>query len=368
MNRNDIFEAIDSLPDKLIAEAAPTEKRKLHLSKKATALMLAAALLVTGTVSAVAIYRARIGKSIDVLLHHEPDEEEMKEIEDNTESFNGSIMTDTFDNIEFSIDGVTHYNECYDYVWVTATRTDGGSFDTSDEYEYYLPLTFLYYFDGLSNSNVIPYDRIEQYRSYDGKYCYYPEKDGIYWNSQMGFFTCRVNDDGTLSIPLRTERLTDEEEDKKTTLYVGFGAIIKISRLFDGFEQLTDDEYKIMKSHVTKGAEILKDFTLIENADLGAKYHHEKYDGTGYPDGLKGIDIPLYGRIIAIADAFDAMTANRVYRKRMAFSQVMSELKNGRGRQFDPELLDVFLNLIDEGKIDIDALYADTEGGDGHEG
>ena len=131
---------------------------------------------------------------------------------------------------------------------------------------------------------------------------------------------------------------------------------------------LDDNEYKIMKSHVTKGAEILKDFTLIENADLGAKYHHEKYDGTGYPDGLKGIDIPLYGRIIAIADAFDAMTANRVYRKRMAFSQVMSELKNGRGRQFDPELLDVFLNLIDEGKIDIDALYADTEGGDGHEG
>ena len=284
MNRNDIFEAIDSLPDKLIAEAAPTEKRKLHLSKKATALMLAAALLVTGTVSAVAIYRARIGKSIDVLLHHEPDEEEIKEIEDNTESFNGSIMTDTFDNIEFSIDGVTHYNECYDYVWVTATRTDGGSFDTSDEYEYYLPLTFLYYFDGLSNSNVIPYDRIEQYRSYDGKYCYYPEKDGIYWNSQMGFFTCRVNDDGTLSIPLRTERLTDEEEDKKTTLYVGFGAIIKISRLFDGFEQLTDDEYN-NEIFSLRLPEVLWDCRHeIESslpgddryADIRAKYDYDK--------------------------------------------------------------------------------------------
>ncbi len=59
------------------------------------------------------------------------------------------------------------------------------------------------------------------------------------------------------------------------------------------------------------------------------------------------------------------MTANRVYRKRMSFSQVMSELKNNRGKQFDPELLDVFINLIDEGKIDIDALYADAKGGDG---
>ncbi|MCR5203118.1 MAG: HD domain-containing protein [Lachnospiraceae bacterium] len=124
--------------------------------------------------------------------------------------------------------------------------------------------------------------------------------------------------------------------------------------------RLTDEEYAIMKTHPTRGAEILKDFTLIENVVEGAKYHHERYDGKGYPEGLKGEEIPLYGRIIAIADAFDAMTANRVYRKKQDFGYVMSELHNGRGTQFDPDLLDLFLQIIDEGDIDINALYADV--------
>ena len=112
-----------------------------------------------------------------------------------------------------------------------------------------------------------------------------------------------------------------------------------------------------MKSHVTRGSEILKDFTLIENVVEGARYHHERYDGRGYPDGLKGEEIPLYGRIIGVADAFDAMTANRVYRKQMDFDYVLNEMKNGRGTQFDPQIVDIMLRLIDEGKIDLNTLY-----------
>ena len=123
--------------------------------------------------------------------------------------------------------------------------------------------------------------------------------------------------------------------------------------------KLTEEEYSLMKSHVTLGADILKDFTLVENAAEGARYHHERFDGTGYPEGLAGNDIPLYGRIIAIADAFDAMTANRVYRKRMPFEKVLSELHDGRGTQFDPELLDIFLELIENGDIDTASLYSD---------
>ena len=121
--------------------------------------------------------------------------------------------------------------------------------------------------------------------------------------------------------------------------------------------RLTDDEYAEMKSHVTRGADILKDFTLIDNVVEGARYHHERYDGRGYPDGLKGEEIPLYGRIIGVADAFDAMTANRVYRKQMDFDYVLSELKKGRGTQFDPQIDDIMLRLIDEGKIDPGTLY-----------
>lgn len=124
--------------------------------------------------------------------------------------------------------------------------------------------------------------------------------------------------------------------------------------------RLTDEEYAVMKTHVMKGAEILKDFTLIDHVVEGARFHHERYDGTGYPDGLKGEKIPLYGRIIAVADAFDAMTANRVYRKKLDFDFVVSEIKRGRGTQFDPKLADIFLKLIDDGKIDVDMLYEES--------
>ncbi|MBR5336518.1 MAG: HD domain-containing protein [Lachnospiraceae bacterium] len=122
--------------------------------------------------------------------------------------------------------------------------------------------------------------------------------------------------------------------------------------------RLTDEEYAKMKSHVTGGAEILKDFTLVEHVVDGTRYHHERYDGKGYPDGLVGDEIPLYGRIISVADAFDAMTSNRVYRNHMDTEYVMNELRRGRGTQFDPEALDAFLRLIDKGVINLEEIYA----------
>ena len=121
--------------------------------------------------------------------------------------------------------------------------------------------------------------------------------------------------------------------------------------------RLTDEEYAIMKSHTIRGEEILKGFTLIEHVKDGALYHHERFDGRGYPQGLKGEDIPLYGRIIGVADAFDAMTANRIYRNQMDIGYVLNELKKGRGTQFDPIVVDVFLEILEEGTIDLDKLY-----------
>lgn len=122
--------------------------------------------------------------------------------------------------------------------------------------------------------------------------------------------------------------------------------------------RLTDEEYVQMKSHVTRGAEILKDFTLVEHAVDGTRYHHERYDGKGYPDGLKGDEIPLFGRIIAVADAFDAMTSNRVYRNHMDTDYVLTEMKRGRGTQFDPAVIDAFFSLIDKKIIDLEKIYA----------
>ena len=122
--------------------------------------------------------------------------------------------------------------------------------------------------------------------------------------------------------------------------------------------RLTDEEYDKMKSHVIGGAEILKDFTLVEHVEDGTRYHHERYDGRGYPEGLKGEEIPLYARIISVADTFDAMTSNRVYRHHMDTEYVMNEMKRGRGTQFDPEALDAFFRLIEKGVINLDEIYA----------
>ncbi len=122
--------------------------------------------------------------------------------------------------------------------------------------------------------------------------------------------------------------------------------------------RLTDEEYAKMQSHVISGAEILKDFTLVEHVVDGTKFHHERYDGRGYPEGLKGEEIPLYGRIISVADTFDAMTSNRVYRNHMDTDYVMNEMKRGRGTQFDPDALDAFLRLVDKGVINLEELYA----------
>ena len=122
--------------------------------------------------------------------------------------------------------------------------------------------------------------------------------------------------------------------------------------------RLTDEEYVEMKSHVIRGSDILKDFTLVEHVEDGTRYHHERYDGKGYPEGLKGEEIPIYARIIAVADAFDAMTSNRVYRNHMDTDYVMNEMKRGRGSQFDPEVLDAFLRLVEKGVINLEELYA----------
>ncbi len=120
--------------------------------------------------------------------------------------------------------------------------------------------------------------------------------------------------------------------------------------------KLTADEYDTMKTHVDIGGEILKDFTHIKNVADGAKYHHERYDGTGYNSGLKGEEIPLTARIIGLADAFDAMTSHRVYRNAMPMNLVIEELKNGKGTQFDPHLVDILLELIAAGRIDVSGI------------
>ncbi len=149
---------------------------------------------------------------------------------------------------------------------------------------------------------------------------------------------------------------------RKVAVLHDIGKIGIPDRVLNKPGRLTDEEYSIMKSHVSKGADILKNFTLIDHVADGALYHHERYDGRGYVNGLKGEEIPLYARIIGIADAFDAMTANRVYRSRLDFGYVLEELRKGKGTQFDPDLVDIMLGLIDDGTIDVAGIYGEKSG------
>ena len=149
----------------------------------------------------------------------------------------------------------------------------------------------------------------------------------------------------------------DCENLRKTALMHDIGKIGIPDSILNKPAKLTDEEYAVMKSHTLRGGEILKDFTLLDHVIEGALYHHERYDGRGYPNGLKGEEIPINARIIGVADAFDAMTANRVYRKQMDFDYVLGELRRGRGTQFDPQMVDVLLKLIEDGKINLHELY-----------
>ncbi len=114
--------------------------------------------------------------------------------------------------------------------------------------------------------------------------------------------------------------------------------------------KLNDEEYAQMKQHPIKGAKILSTIKELPQLVTGARWHHERYDGKGYPDGLSGEDIPEQARIIAVADAYDAMTSKRSYRDQLPQEVVRNEIVKGRGTQFDPVFADIMIKMIDEDK------------------
>lgn len=111
--------------------------------------------------------------------------------------------------------------------------------------------------------------------------------------------------------------------------------------------RLTEAEFNSIKQHPSIGVGILKNISEMPNIEIGAHYHHERFDGNGYPEGLKGYDIPEIARIIAVADSYDAMTSHRSYRTALPQDVVCKEITKGRGSQFDPFFADKMIELID---------------------
>ncbi len=112
--------------------------------------------------------------------------------------------------------------------------------------------------------------------------------------------------------------------------------------------RLTESEYDVIKTHTVLGAKILKNINEMPGLITGARWHHERYDGQGYPDHLGGHDIPEEARIIAVADAYDALTSRRSYRSALPQDAVREEMTGGRGTQFDPAFADIMLAMMDE--------------------
>ncbi len=111
--------------------------------------------------------------------------------------------------------------------------------------------------------------------------------------------------------------------------------------------KLTDEEYSVIQNHPVLGAEILGNITEFPQLSTGARWHHERYDGRGYPDGISGEKIPREARIIAVADAYDAMSSRRSYRDILPQAQIRAEMEKGIGTQFDPVFAEIMLAMID---------------------
>ncbi|MCI5751720.1 MAG: response regulator [Oscillospiraceae bacterium] len=143
-----------------------------------------------------------------------------------------------------------------------------------------------------------------------------------------------------------------EEQDEiyRAGLLHDIGKIRIPVEIINKASKLTDEEYNIIKIHSITGYNILRGISGNKLIAICAKYHHERYDGKGYPNGLSGEKIPEAARILGVADSYDAMTSNRSYRKALPQAVVRGEIEKGRGTQFDPKIADVMLEMIDEDK------------------
>ncbi len=149
-------------------------------------------------------------------------------------------------------------------------------------------------------------------------------------------------------------RLGRNAQDQQDIYYMGLlhdiGKIGVAGSIIRKDSKLTDEEYQDIKEHTLTGYNILKNINALPGLAIGARWHHEHFDGTGYPDGIKGKQIPEEARIIAIADAYDAMTSKRSYSKIRPQEDVRKEIERCRGTHFDPVITDIMLSMIDEDK------------------
>ena len=138
----------------------------------------------------------------------------------------------------------------------------------------------------------------------------------------------------------------DMEMLKIGSLLHDIGKIGTYDVILDKTEPLTEEEWELIKMHPSKGAAILNPVGQLQKVIPIVKYHHERFDGKGYPEGLKGHDIPLLARILCVADTFDALSADRPYKPAMGKEEALGYMKQHAGTQFDPDIVKIFLKIL----------------------
>jgi len=142
-----------------------------------------------------------------------------------------------------------------------------------------------------------------------------------------------------------SEHLTDFEYSAK---FHDIGKVFLHYDILNKPTKLTDEEYNEVKKHPVQGVKLISTIAQFDQVHLGVLYHHEHYDGNGYPEGLKGENIPLIARILSIADVYEALTSKRPNRDAYTKEKAFVIMEQGRGKHFDPDLLDVFFDLMKE--------------------
>jgi HD-GYP domain-containing protein (c-di-GMP phosphodiesterase class II) len=153
------------------------------------------------------------------------------------------------------------------------------------------------------------------------------------------------------------KRMRLSEDEIQNVYYAGLlhdaGKISIPDAVLNNPGKLSDEERKQIQNHTVAGGEMLKQLSSLRGIRETALYHHERYDGTGYPEGLKGESIPLYARIVGVADSYDAMSSNRVYRRHLTKDEIIDEIQKGAGGQFDPGIVPYMVDMINDGYVNV---------------
>ena len=173
--------------------------------------------------------------------------------------------------------------------------------------------------------------------------------------------TTRGHLDRTVSYGLALARRIDPALAESPTLGYGFflhdiGKVGIPEHILCKAGPLSVDEWTVMRNHPIIGAQIVAPIAFLSDAVELIRHHHERFDGSGYPDGLAGEEIPLAARIFAVADSFDAMTSDRPYRKTIGLGPALQEIRTGSGTQFDPDVVRVFVGMVERDPPDDEDL------------